>query len=170
MSSPPKNGLTTPTSSPQAQPSPVTEATPLLHPTESLPPLSSRRPDGNNTDAGEEEEETTVLSTTPLSPTRLWLTLSSSYVGVFLGALDSSVIATLAAPIASEFRSLSLLSWLATAYLIANATCQPLSGRLTDVFGRGKGLVVCNALFAAGNLICAVFWIVSLSDVMCGVC
>jgi MFS family permease len=82
------------------------------------------------------------------------LTLSATWVGVFLGAVDSSIMATLSAPIASEFHSLSLLSWLATAYLIANATFQPLSGRLTDIFGRGPGLVFSNAMFALGNLIC----------------
>ncbi len=58
------------------------------------------------------------------------------------------------APISSEFKSLSLLSWLATSYLIANAACQPLSGRLTDIFGRGPGLLFSNLAFAAGNLVC----------------
>ncbi|GAB1315662.1 NACHT domain-containing protein [Madurella fahalii] len=100
------------------------------------------------------EEETTPLPATPLSPARLWLTLSATYVGVFLGAVDSSILATLSASIAIEFRSLSLLLWLATAYLIANATFQPLSGRLTDIFGRGPGLVFSNVMFALGNLIC----------------
>ncbi|KAI0471841.1 MFS general substrate transporter [Xylariaceae sp. FL0804] len=85
---------------------------------------------------------------------RLWLILGTCWVGVFLGAIDSTIIATLSAPISSEFRSLSLLSWLATAYLISNAACQPISGRLTDVFGRGPGLVFSNVLFAAGNLVC----------------
>jgi hypothetical protein len=98
-------------------------------------------------------EETTLLPAAPLSPARLWLTLSATYVGVFLGAVDSSIMATLSAPIASEFRSLSLLSWLATAYLIANATFQPLSGRLTDIFGRGPGLGFSNAMFELGNLL-----------------
>ncbi|TVY80754.1 Multidrug resistance protein fnx1, partial [Lachnellula suecica] len=84
----------------------------------------------------------------------LTLTLASIYVGVFLAALDTTVIATLSAPISSSFSSLSLLSWLASAYLIANAACQPLSGRLTDIFSRRTGLVVSNIFFAAGNLIC----------------
>ncbi|KAH7362625.1 major facilitator superfamily domain-containing protein [Plectosphaerella cucumerina] len=98
-------------------------------------------------------EETTILAD-DVSTTRLTLILSAAYLGVFLGAIDSTIIATLSAPISSEFRSLSLLSWLATAYLIANAACQPLSGRLTDIFGRGPGLLFSNLMFAAGNLIC----------------
>ncbi|CAG9974755.1 unnamed protein product [Clonostachys byssicola] len=31
----------------------------------------------------------------------------------------------------------------------------PITGRLTDIFGRGPGLVISNILFATGNLICA---------------
>lgn len=95
-----------------------------------------------------------VILAAPTSATRLWLILGTAYVGVFLGAVDASIIATLSGPISSEFHSLSLLSWLATAYLIANAACQPLSGRLTDIFGRGAGLVFSNLVFALGNAIC----------------
>ncbi|KAH6626315.1 major facilitator superfamily domain-containing protein [Chaetomium sp. MPI-SDFR-AT-0129] len=131
------------------------ETTPLLqeqqHQHDEESPISPASPEPTPQDP---ETETTVLPTTPLTPTRLWLTLSSAYVGVFLGAIDASIMATLSAPIASEFHSLSLLSWLATAYLIANATCQPLSGRLTDIFGRGPGLVFSNVMFALGNLLC----------------
>lgn len=101
---------------------------------------------------GQSDEQ--ALLTPDMSPTRIWVILSAAYVGVFLGAIDTTIIATLSAPISSEFKSLSLLSWLATAYLIANAACQPISGRLTDIFGRGPGLVFSNVLFAAGNLIC----------------
>lgn len=99
------------------------------------------------------EEELTEIADEP-SNKRLALVLGSMYVGVFLGALDSTIIATLSAPISTSFDSLSLLSWLASAYLIANAACQPLSGRLTDIYSRRSGLVVSNALFAVGNLMC----------------
>ncbi|KAL6878972.1 MFS general substrate transporter [Trichoderma novae-zelandiae] len=107
----------------------------------------------SNGDGDEQEAETTVLAE-EVSFARLCLIMGTAYLGVFLGAIDSSIIATLSAPISSEFQSLSLLSWLATAYLISNAACQPISGRLTDIFGRGPGLVFSNVFFAAGNLIC----------------
>jgi MFS family permease len=107
-----------------------------------------------NGDNVERETEEEVIIPDELSTRRLVVTLGSIYVGVFLGALDSTVIATLSAPISNSFNSLSLLSWLASAYLIANSACQPLSGRLTDIFSRRTGLVVSNIFFAAGNLIC----------------
>lgn len=102
--------------------------------------------------AGQEEETTVVAEEVPTA--KLILIFGTAWIGVFLGAVDSTIIATLSGPISSEFQSLSLLSWLATAYLISNAACQPLSGRLTDIFGRGPGLVFSNLFFAAGNLIC----------------
>lgn len=101
----------------------------------------------------DDDDETTVIAE-ETSFAKLALIMGTAWVGVFLGAIDSTIIATLSAPISSEFRSLSLLSWLATAYLISNAACQPISGRLTDIFGRGPGLVFSNVFFAVGNLIC----------------
>ncbi|KAI0408095.1 major facilitator superfamily domain-containing protein [Xylaria palmicola] len=101
--------------------------------------------------SGDDEQTVIVEEVTSL---KLWTIMGTCWVGVFLGAIDSSIIATLSAPISSEFHSLSLLPWLASAYLIANAACQPISGRLTDIFGRGPGLVFSNIFFAAGNLIC----------------
>ncbi|KAL7945566.1 major facilitator superfamily domain-containing protein [Trichoderma barbatum] len=109
--------------------------------------------DSTDDDVHDQEEETTVLAE-EVSFSKLCLIMGTAYLGVFLGAIDSSIFATLSAPISSEFQSLSLLSWLATAYLISNAACQPISGRLTDIFGRGPGLVFSNIFFAAGNLIC----------------
>ncbi|KAF9636349.1 putative mfs multidrug protein [Lasiodiplodia theobromae] len=88
------------------------------------------------------------------STAKLVLTLGSCWVGVFLAALDSTIIANLSAPISDSFHSFTLFSWLATAYLIANAAIQPLSGRLTDIFSRRTGLVISNIFFGAGTLIC----------------
>jgi MFS family permease len=66
---------------------------------------------------------------------------------------------------------LSLLSWLASAYLIATAALQPLSGRLTDILSRRTGLIFSNVFFAAGNLICGLAtkeWVMILGRVVAG--
>lgn len=57
-------------------------------------------------------------------------------------------------PISSSFSSFAALSWLASAYLIANSACQPLAGRLTDIFSRRAGLLFSNIFFGVGTLIC----------------
>ncbi|KAI1029284.1 hypothetical protein LB504_010714 [Fusarium proliferatum] len=80
----------------------------------------------------------------------------SIFIGVSLAALDTTIVATLSVPISNTFGSLTLVSWLGSSYLIANAACQPLSGRLTDIFSRRSGLVVCNILFGIGTLLSGV--------------
>lgn len=132
------------------------ETTPLLSEStlEANKPTNEAVRHGDSVDSTGDGEITVVAE--ELSTTRLVVIFGTTWVGVFLGAIDASIIATLSAPIASEFQSLSLLSWIATAYLIANAACQPLSGRMTDIFGRGPGLVFSNVLFSLGNLICGV--------------
>ncbi|OCT53227.1 Multidrug resistance protein fnx1 [Cladophialophora carrionii] len=90
----------------------------------------------------------------PPSTNKLVAIMASTWIGVFFAALDTTIVATLTAPISSSFDSLSLLSWLATGYLIANAACQPLSGKLTDIFSRRWGLLFSNVFFGAGTLVC----------------
>ncbi|KAI1310111.1 major facilitator superfamily domain-containing protein [Xylaria venustula] len=131
-----------------SQSAPTNERTPLLSDTSTTPVDGEWQPG----DSGDDDEQTVIVE--EVKGLKLWTILGTCWFGVFLGAIDSSIIATLSAPISSEFQSLSLLPWLATAYLISNAACQPISGRLTDIFGRGPGLVFSNIFFAAGNLIC----------------
>ena len=64
------------------------------------------------------------------------------------------MVATLAGPISASLNSSSLISWLGSAYFIANAAVQPLSGQLTDIYSRQTGIVVCSIFFALGNLVC----------------
>ncbi|MCJ1479837.1 hypothetical protein MMC13_008523 [Lambiella insularis] len=97
--------------------------------------------------------------------------MSSIWFGSFLAALDSTLVATLSAPISSSFNSLSLLSWLASGYFIANAAVQPLSGKLTDIYGRRAGLILSHIFFAGGNLICGLAqdeWVIILGRVVAG--
>ena len=73
-----------------------------------------------------------------------------------MGMVDSTIVATLLVPISSSFSSLKTLSWIGSAYLIGQSVTQPLSGRLTDIFGRREGLLLCNVVFGLGTLLCGV--------------
>ena len=64
------------------------------------------------------------------------------------------MIATILGTISSSLSSFRNISWFSTAYLIGAATSQPLSGHLTDIFGRREGLVLSHVIFATGTLIC----------------
>ncbi|THV54270.1 hypothetical protein BGAL_0030g00020 [Botrytis galanthina] len=150
-----------------SSPNHLDEETPLLADTTTLP---SQSPPSESAIQDPSTSEATIIPNEQ-STKRLVVTLGAIWVGVFLGALDSTIIATLSASISTSFNSLSLLSWLASAYLIANAACQPLSGRLTDIFSRRTGLIVSNVLFAAGNLICGLAkneWVMIFGRVVAG--
>ena len=155
-------------------------------PTETSPLLANGNSHGNGkpTYSGEvsdEENQTNDVNGNPTednvplaeepSTGKLLIVMSSIWFGTFLAALDSTIVATLSAPISNSFKSLSLLSWLASAYFISQAACQPLSGRLTDIFGRRAGLIFSNVFFAAGNLICGLAtkeWVMIFGRVVAG--
>ncbi|KAF2802458.1 MFS general substrate transporter [Mytilinidion resinicola] len=143
------------------------------HPTEQSPLLGDPIPDNGSIERGNANGEDG--NGTPIaddySTSKAILTLASIWMGVFLAAADGTMVATLAAPISNSFHSLTLLSWVASSYYIANAALQPLSGRLTDIFSRRTGLVFSNIFFAAGNLICGLAtkqWVVIFGRVVAG--
>ena len=84
----------------------------------------------------------------------LLVTMSGLWLSTFFAALDATVVATLSGPISASLESGTLFSWIASGYLIANAAFQPLSGKLTDIYGRRSGLVFAIVFFAAGTLLC----------------
>ncbi|PNS14945.1 hypothetical protein CAC42_2174 [Sphaceloma murrayae] len=85
---------------------------------------------------------------------KLMITLGPMFIAAFFAAADSTIVATLASPISTSFQSFTLLSWLASGYLIANAAIQPLSGRLSDIYGRKVGVILACTFFALGTLMC----------------
>lgn len=142
------------------------EDSPLL--TNGKPSHDQEAAHGNSSDDRDDDD-----IPIPDEPTtrELLLVMSGTWLGSFLAALDSTIVATLTAPISASFNSLSLLSWLASAYFIANAALQPLAGRLTDILSRKWGLVFSNIMFAAGNLICALAkdeWVIIFGRILAG--
>ena len=107
-----------------------------------------------------------------ISPTRLKIIMLSMYLGIFLAALDNTIVSTLLAHISSEFDSLSRISWIATAYLLSSATFQPLYGKISDIFGRKIILLFCNVTFFVGCLICGIspsFWWLVIGRFIAGI-
>src|SRR4051812_29987570 len=49
-----------------------------------------------------------------------------------------------------------MVTWLLTSYLVSAAVCTPVFGRLGDMFGKRRMLIVSVAAFAVGNVIAAV--------------
>jgi MFS family permease len=78
----------------------------------------------------------------------------STWIATFLAAADTTITATLSSTIADEFDSLTIISWLGSGYLIGLTATQPLSGKLSDIFGRRVSFCFATCMFTIGNLIC----------------
>ncbi|PUB27075.1 EmrB/QacA subfamily drug resistance transporter [Promicromonospora sp. AC04] len=81
------------------------------------------------------------------------LMLSTSLV-----ALDVTILATASTTIARELGAFEQVPWLFSAYTLAQAVTVPLYGRLADVFGRKRVMMVGIGLFLLGSVLCAVAW------------
>ena len=84
-------------------------------------------------------------------PVLLSLMLSTALV-----ALDATILATAATTIAREFDAFVQVPWLFSAYTLAQAVTVPVYGRLADVFGRKRLMLLGVALFLAGSVLCAI--------------
>lgn len=69
---------------------------------------------------------------------------------------DASVMATLTSPITESFSSFHLLTWFINAYTVTSALVQPLSGKLSDIYGRRNCLLWANFAFLVGNALCGI--------------
>jgi EmrB/QacA subfamily drug resistance transporter len=84
--------------------------------------------------------------------------LAAVFVGLILvmlmAALDSTIVATALPTIAGDLGGLNHISWLATAYLLAQTVVVPLYGKLGDLFGRRIVLQVGLVIFLIGSALC----------------
>ncbi len=73
--------------------------------------------------------------------------------GLFLVALDQTIIATALASIVEEFKSFSSLGFVVTAYMLTTTITVPLAGKLSDMYGRRPMLITGVTVFTIGSLL-----------------
>lgn len=72
--------------------------------------------------------------------------------GLFLAALDQTIVATAIRTIGDDLNGLSLQAWVTTAYLITSTVTTPLYGKFSDIYGRKPLFLIAISLFIAGSL------------------
>jgi EmrB/QacA subfamily drug resistance transporter len=85
--------------------------------------------------------------------TALWVILGALMLTMLLAALDQTIVSTALPRIASEFNALNQLSWVVTAYMLTSAVTTPLYGKLSDLFGRKKMLLIAVGIFLIGSIL-----------------
>jgi MFS family permease len=81
--------------------------------------------------------------------------LSGLLLGMFLAALDQSIVGTAIRTIADDLNGLSVQAWVTTAYLITSTLTTPIYGKLGDLYGRKKLFLFAITLFICGSAACS---------------
>jgi EmrB/QacA subfamily drug resistance transporter len=80
--------------------------------------------------------------------------LTGLMIGMFLAALDQTIVATSIRTIADDLNGLSLQAWATTAYLITGTISTPLYGKLSDLYGRKPLFLTAIGIFVLGSITC----------------
>ncbi|MCM3613261.1 MFS transporter [Microbacterium enclense] len=73
--------------------------------------------------------------------------------GMFLSALDQTVVGTSIRTIGDDLQGLSLQAWVTTAYLIVSTISTPIYGKLSDIFGRRPLFLIAILIFIIGSVL-----------------
>jgi len=90
----------------------------------------------------------------PLTHRQIVTILIGLMSGMFLAALDQTIVATAIRTIADDLQSLEQQAWATTAYLITSTIVTPLYGKLSDIYGRKPFFITAISIFVAGSMLC----------------
>src|ERR1043165_3621327 len=75
-------------------------------------------------------------------------------LGLFLAALDQTIVGTALPRIVAELNGLEYYAWVVTAYMVASTTLTPIAGKLGDLFGRKPFLLAGMIGFVLASALC----------------
>jgi MFS family permease len=78
------------------------------------------------------------------------IVLPGLLLAIMIAMLDQLVVSTALPRIVGDLGGLSHLSWVVTAYVLASTITTPLYGKLGDLYGRKRLLMVAIVIFLAG--------------------
>src|SRR5689334_20423812 len=76
-------------------------------------------------------------------------------LGMFLAALDQTIITTALPTMAAELGRVEHLSWLVSIYLLTATVSTPIYGKLSDLYGRRPLLFPALSIFLVGSALAA---------------
>ena len=80
--------------------------------------------------------------------------LGALMMGMFLAALDQTIMATATRTIADDLHGFNLQAWATTAFLITSTISTPLYGKLSDMYGRRPFFLFAIGIFVSGSMLC----------------
>jgi EmrB/QacA subfamily drug resistance transporter len=96
----------------------------------------------------------TYVAPTETAPARnLRPVFAALMLGMFLAALDQTIVSTALPTIVGDLGGLSHLAWVVTSYMLASTISAPLYGKLGDMFGRKFLFQTAIVIFLAGSVL-----------------
>src|SRR6185503_4566269 len=89
-----------------------------------------------------------------LDPRAIAFTMAGVLTAIFMGALDSTIVATAMPAIVRSLDGFTRYSAVVSAYLIASTVMLPIGGKLADVYGRKRLLIIGMLWFTAASALC----------------
>ena len=84
--------------------------------------------------------------------------LAAVMAGMFMIAIEATIVSTAMPQIAAQLGDLQYYSWVFSAFLLAQTATTVIFGKLADLFGRRPVLLAGIAIFLAGTLLCGLAW------------
>src|SRR5689334_24203152 len=100
-------------------------------------------------------EDVDATETGEYSHAQVLTILTGLLLGMFLGALDQTIVSTSIRTIADDLHGLSVQAWVTTAYLITSTITTPIYGKLGDIYGRKKLFMFAISVFILGSALCS---------------
>jgi EmrB/QacA subfamily drug resistance transporter len=77
--------------------------------------------------------------------------LAAVMLGLFLAALDQTIVGPVLPRIVSELKGVDYYTWVVTIYLLTSTVTVPIYGKLSDLYGRKPILMIGITLFLVGS-------------------
>jgi EmrB/QacA subfamily drug resistance transporter len=87
---------------------------------------------------------------------QLRLVFAGLMLGMFLAALDQTIVSTALPTIVGDLGGLNHLSWVVTSYMLASTVSTPLYGKLGDLYGRKKLFQAAIIMFLLGSILAGI--------------
>ena len=89
----------------------------------------------------------------PLAGARSTTVFAALMLGMFLAALDQTIVSTALPTIVGDLGGLNHLSWVVTSYLLASTVSTPIYGKLGDMYGRKPVFLAAIVIFLVGSML-----------------